>query len=370
MSHAQDRISLYVDIMIVEALAYGDGLSKSAQTGGVMSDLVGKVKQYADNSIDPNDKTNSLLKLLAPGLIFTTLRMIGLPWWFTALLSLAAAVFHIDVFGILKSIYEKVKSAIGLGKPLSSSQVDEMVSSSVQEHAKPATEEEAAEAQKELESKSYVLIREAKHLKLALNEYDQLLKSGQQRRGMNLGSIFSRYSVKKSATSSILSRVLGLIFKVLLASAGFMVAGDMINHLLGRPNALDNTMQKGKPVAQTSAPTTTAPTITAKQTKFPLNPSYHEENFNGTDNNWIENIPNNKESVENMLVNFAKEVYGGLDGQESNIRSTAGFQAITDAIDWYNHTSAGGPIVFIPRMFTSKKKIVDHFIDDVAAKAP
>lgn len=363
MKTTHSDIKFYVDMMIVEALLSSEGLSKKAQ-GGAVSDLTGKVDNYFSNHIDPNDKTKSVLNLLAPGIIFTTLRMIGLPWWFTVLLSIATSVFHIDVVGILTSIYHKVESALGVGQPLSSAQVDEMVSSSVQEHTKPASQEEADDAAKTLQSKSYSqAIREAKLLKLALIDHERLVKEGAP-----VSSFFSRYSVKKSATSSILSKVFSWIFRVALASAGFMVAGDVVNKLVHRPNALDDTIQKGKPVA---TPTTTAPSIPAvvsKQTKFPINPSYHEENMNAS-SNWVVDAPNTQEGIESMLLGFAKDVYQGLDGQESNIRNSAGFQAAVDAIAWYNHTSAGGPIVAIPKMFTSKKKIVDHFIDDVAQKA-
>ena len=70
-----------------------------------------------------------------------------------------------------------------------------------------------------------------------------------------------------------------------------------------------------------------------------------------------------------MLVNFSKEVYGGLDGQESAIMSSPVFKATVDNIAWYNHASAGDPIVFIPKNFTSKKQLVDHFIDEIATQA-
>jgi len=71
-----------------------------------------------------------------------------------------------------------------------------------------------------------------------------------------------------------------------------------------------------------------------------------------------------------MLMSWAKEIYQGLNGLDSIIQNTAGFQAAVEAISWQNHSSAGGPIVYIPPMFTSKKMVVDHFIDEVAEKAP
>lgn len=357
-----NQISFYVDTMIVETLLSDPGLSKTAQAQNILSDIAGKVSHYFENHIRPDDKAGSLLDLFAPGLVWVTLRAIGLPWWFTTLLSLAMDVFHIDVRKIMSSIYSKLKSLLSGNKEVSSSQIDSIVSSSVQENASPATQEEADQVEQMI-SKSYsVRLREAKLLKLAMIEYHKMKSEGQAK-----SKFFSLFSNRKAGTVSSLTSVLSWIIKIALASAGLLVAGDVVNKFLGRPNALDNTIQKGKPVEKQE---TVAPVVVSKQTKFPLNPAYHEENLNSAASPWIENVTNNKESIEEMLVNFAKEVYQGLDGHEADIKASPRFQSIADSIVWYNHTSAGGPIVFIPKMFTSKKRLVDYFIDDVAARTP
>ena len=65
-----------------------------------------------------------------------------------------------------------------------------------------------------------------------------------------------------------------------------------------------------------------------------------------------------------------KEVYQGLDGLESAIRSSPGFQVVAERITNFNQASEGNNVVILPSYFTSKKQIVDLFIDDVAEKAP
>jgi hypothetical protein len=77
-------------------------------------------------------------------------------------------------------------------------------------------------------------------------------------------------------------------------------------------------------------------------------------------------VTNDPGSIENMLIEFTKQVYSGLDGHEGVIRSSPIFQAVKNQIAWYNHTAAGAPMVYIPRMYPNKKAIVDHFIDEVA----
>ena len=82
----------------------------------------------------------------------------------------------------------------------------------------------------------------------------------------------------------------------------------------------------------------------------------------------MERIQNNQASIDQLLVNFTKDVYDGLTNKDNLIKSSPAFRVVSDRIGWYNHSSPESPIVFIPKYFTSKKSIVDYFIDDVASK--
>ena len=353
------EIDFYVDTLIVQTLLSDEGLSKRADGGSMTSALIEAVKHYVSNNINPEDKVGSVLNILAPGAVSMAFSAMGLPW-LGILLGLAMRVFHIDVKSILSTIHSKVSEALGSGQSMSSTEVDDIVQGAVQDHAAPATESEAEQALDLLsKQKTAHVLREARMLKLAMIEFDHDNLSFQKH-----ASILSSFNSKKSVTSSLLSRVLSWFFKIALASAGLMVAGDMINKFLGRPNALDDTIQNGKPVGETAP----APAHTSSQTKFKIQPTYHEENRSGS--NWAENVSNDKNSIENMVINFAKQVYQGLDNLDSVIRSSSVFESLVDKIVFYNHTAAGDPIVFIPKYFSSKKQLVDMFIDEVAEKAP
>lgn len=369
MRPSQAEISLYVDTMIVEALLSDEGLSKSAQAG-IASSLATMVESYFSAHVDPDNKTKTMINLLAPGMVWKTLSAIGLPWWFNILVGLLMSVFHVDVYDILDSIGRKLSEMISSGHQFTSSQVDEIVHSTVQEHTKTPTPQEVTEGISKLHSRSNMRdLRDAKLFKLAMIEYSQvgMVSMAQARRAPTQQSILDWFTSKQTKHISFLSRVLSWIFKVGLASAGFMIAGDVINAFLHRPSALTGTFQHGKPVETAPAGTDVAPTHVSTQTKFPLNPSYHEENLNRT-TTWSVPVHNNPTSIENMLVDFAKQVYQGLDGQEENIKSAPSFKVVADAIEWFNHTSESAPLVFIPHMWHSRKEIVDSFIDDVAAK--
>ena len=357
-------ISFYVDTLIVEAIVGDEKLYKQAATGGLVMGLIDKVKEYVGNQIDPNDKAGSLINILGPGVIFTAFRAFGFGW-LGLLISLAMRIFHVDVAGMISSIWDKLKGMISGDKQVTSQQVDSVVQSVAQDHMKPATEEEANAAQKLLTKSSYDdLMRDARLVKLTMIEYS----SGGLKKEAGFLDMFN---TRKMKTTSILAKVLGWVLKIGLASAGLMVAGDVVNKFLGRPNALDGTVQKGKPIDQPtsgkSSPVSMMPPTT--QTKFPVKKSYKPENYN-VNSTWIENVPNDKGSISNMLTGFAKDVYDGLDGKETIIQGTAGFQAILDRIIFFNRNAVGSGAVFIPSEFKSKKQITDFFIDDVAEKAP
>lgn len=366
MKIANSEVSLYVDTLIVETLLTDSHLFKTAQAGGVVSDIVSKVKDYFGTHIDNNDKAGSLITMLAPGALTLTLRAMGFGWM-GPLLGLCLTIFHIDVAGILRSIWDKLKNSIGNDKKVSSSEVDGWVDSAVSNYALPATQSEADEAEKlssqSIEKKeSNLLLRDAKILKLALIEFDRNGYTITKNAGW-----LDMFSSRKSSAASFLALILKWIFKVAIASAGLMVAGDVVNKFIGRSNGLDGTLQGGKPVGETADPVVQK--YIPKQKKFKLNPAYHEESRNAGNDLWIENIQNTTSGISTMLLGFAKQVYQGLDGLDSTITATPGFQTLVETIGYKNQTARGGPVVFIPQAFTSKKMLVDLFIDEVAEKA-
>jgi len=358
--YSNSEISFYTDTLIAQIVLQDKVAIEKTAADGIISSLIQKVKEYVSNHIDPNNRAGSVLNILAPGAIAMTFSAMGLGWLGT-LIGLATRVFNINVGEILGSIWNKLKSTIAWDKPTSSDQVDSIVNSSIQEHVQPPTTEEAERAIKLMTSKNATqAIKDARLIRLSMIEYENvyIYKTADK------GDFLSMFSSRKSKTVSILRRVLSWIFKVALASAGLMVAGDAVNKFLGRPNAFDGTIQQGKPVEQA-----TTPIHTSSQKKFPIKPTYKSEVRNVGDDNWIENIPNNSSAITTMLVNFAKEVYDGLDGKESLITSSSGFNIVRDRIVWYNRNSAGAPFIVIPKYFRSKKHIVDYFIDEVAEKS-
>lgn len=329
-----NQISLYQDLMVVETIVADAQLNKTA---GIISDMVSKVKDYVGSHVDPNDRLGSVMNILGPGAVSMAFRAMGMPW-FGLLAGFAMSYFHINVSNIIHTIWEGLKGLLEGDKPVTSSQVDSVVHSAVQQHTGTDTGQARAFDQ---------LMRDARMVKLAMIDYEKqtlsLTKEAARPR-----SILST----KAGTTSVLSSILSVLFKTVLYSAGLMVAADVAHRLLGGPS---------KEETQT---TTIAPHT--RQTKFPVNPSLNDPVHSGS---WPISVNNDPSSIENMLINFAKEVYPGLSGKESLITASPTFQKILADIIWYNHASAGDKLVIIPKEFKNKKDIVDYFIDEVAKNA-
>jgi hypothetical protein len=346
-------ISFYVDTLVIETALGNPAFLKTGQ-GSALSGLADMVKNYFSAHFDENNKTNSVINMLAPAGISLLFRAIGfgkIGW----LLGAAASALHIDVAGMLESIYNSVKGSLSHGGQVNPSVVDSAVSQAVQEQTSGTSDQGQALDSRSLDQE----LRDARLVRLAFEQYDtqlfQLRKEGAPSRGLFGGAT-------RGAAGSLIGRIIGFVFKLILASAGLMVAGDLVNKFLGRPNALDQNYQAG----QTSAATPAAPEPTTTQTKFKVNPGYQASTHPRP---WVERITNDPASIENMLVDMTKQVYSGLDGKEVAIRMSPTFQAVKDQIAWYNHSSPGDNFIYIPPNYGSVKDIVDHYIDEVAKNA-
>lgn len=361
MTQRYNEISFYVDCMIVETIATSPDLVKQAGIGGVLDSLVKSIKDYVDQKIDPNDKIGSIINLLAPGKIFATFSLLGHPW-IGALLGLAVSVFDVDVAGILRKIYYNIKALISDDGKTNSAEVNAVVSSAVASAYKPATPEEEAAAAQNIEHRSFSqCMRDARIVKLAMESYkNDLIKEAGMWQVIGFAAL-------KTKLFGVLKSVISWVWRAFLAAAGFMVAGDVTRGLVSgtkpAPPGSGGWFDKKEP---------TSNAYTSKQTVFTENSSYKDLPHNNPNEIvWTEmNEINTKDGIRSMLIKFAKDVYSGLDGLENVIASTAGFRVIANKIYWYNYKNKGSKGVSIPRMFKTKRQIVDMFIDDVVEKAP
>jgi hypothetical protein len=348
---SNSEVSFCVDTILVET-ALGD--PKFYKKAGLLSDLLSKVKDYFMAHIDKEHPVESVLKYLAPGALWILMQSIGLGKW-GFFLGILADYFHVNIPGIIESMFGKVKEMISSGHPVSSGQIDAATQAVAQDHT--ASDEGQANDHKVYTSME--LLDDAKFIRLALIDYEYQ-KMRLVKEGGDVNNLLG-FGSSKSRSTSLLVKILGWIFKIALASAGLMVAGDAIHALLGTPSALTGTYQEGQTPTSSSEPSVPS-TPVSTQKKFqpkgdaPLPISWP-----------MVNTPGN---IEEMIVQFAKDTYSGLDGKESLIKSLPSFQGIKEDIEWFNIHNPGTTAIFIPRRYPSKKSMVDHFIDDVAKASP
>ena len=367
------EINFYVDCLVVDAVLSDQAMIKHAQ-GSAISGLIEKVKNYFASHVRSDDKLGSFVDLLGPAAAFMTFKSLGMPWIGT-LAGLAMSVFHINISDIFRSIGSALSSILGGGGQTTSSTVDNIVNSAVNSAASstaistiPTSSSSGSDdvvsgllsSVTKTSSTNFSLphqrLREAKIIKLNMIHYHNNLY---YKKANALSGIASAMS---GSFFSVLKTILGWFFKVGLASLGFMVAGDVVNKLLGRGNALDGTMTGGV-AKDTSADVEPAQSIKSSTQKvFPVNPSYRDTIESS---GWSLSLPVNRPTIESMLVNFAKQVYQGLDN-DNLIVSSPSFKAVADLILYYNRQNMDTNLLFIPTLFKSKKQIVDQFIDEVA----
>lgn len=335
------HMSIHAETAFINLLGSESNIVKYAESGPISS-LIEAASSYFSNKIDPDNKTASILSLLAPTAVYGVASALGLNW-IAKLLGVATAVFQIEIKDILQNIFNNIKPSIESGTQFTSNQLSTVVSN-------------AFSVGNTFESKSFDMqMREVVMFKIAINKIADDKKP------------FLAFPDLKGKTLTILARVFFWIFKVALSSAGFMAAGEGINKLLGRPNVIDKTQQDGKAVDKAKVEMQNAIPSASKAvtTKFKLNPAYIDESLNMQGTVWSENVPNNSSSIKNLVMSFVTDVYD-VNQYKSQIQNLPLFRVICSNIEKYNRTPSEDNIVFIPKTFKSKKALADVIVEELA----
>lgn len=338
------EISFYTDTLLVETLL-ADPNGKLYKQAGIIDDLLGRVKEYFMTKVDPENPVTSVLNMLAPGALWMIFQSLGLGKW-GMIAGFLVDTLHIDVGNMMTSLWNKTKELLSEGKQLSSAQIDQAAQEAAQ----------VGDSGAQVHYSSLELLHDAKMVSLALIDYEhQILRLSEE-------PVKPIIALAAGKGSSMFAKILSWVFKIALASAGLMVAGDVANKIVGRPSSLSGTYQyqAGKPV-DSSTPAVAAPPMSTQKV-FPNKGDAPLPSMLP-----VENTP---ENIEAQLIQFTKDVYSGLDGKENLIRQSPAFQAVKEEVVWSNESHPGSMGVFIPKMFTSKKQMADYFIDDVAKMAP
>lgn len=350
-----------MDALVLETLLSEDLMIKNAQSG-MVSSLVEKVKSLISSHIDPNDKVGSVVNMLAPGLLW------GLGFPITSIiLEIAESWFGLNIANILRDVGSEIKSLVTGGHKPSSSEVEGIASRAVQSNAGGEPTQSQFEnamqhplnAVTSLFSSNSLSLREARLYKMALLHIrdNDLIKTA------GILSTLGRFVGLKTYTTSALASIIKWVVVTLLATVGLLAVDDAAHSIVGSPSKTDFS---GPSSHDAERPTTTVTLPASTQTVFKVNPSYQEERFNAT-KHWIESVP--PTHIGDEIVQWTHDIYPDTKSLVDEIKSTSGFNQVVQAIENYNNNNTLN-ITFMPPDFTSRKKVVDAFMDELAHKAP
>lgn len=341
----RSELQIFEETLVIEALL-SDRFVKVAD-GGIISGLVDTIKGYTENHIDENNKAASVMNLLVPGV----LTMLGSPW-LAMLYELADSVFHINLSGIFSSIATGIGSLISGGKQTNSSSVGSVIMSAFSSLMESGDQNKT----------SGMTLREAQLFKVALDNFVQShpdFATSKPRMQIKLAVGF--FGLVKSKAIRALFSAIKWIVLVILASAGFMVAGDTIHGLVGstKPSV-------SKPGAEV-VPTVPGTVLTepGPSVELQVNPNYSEENNNSSMSSWT--IPGSVSSIGQMILSWTGEIYPQLAGYNVLVSSTSGYNKIVREIQQANSANKLG-FISIPKQYKSRKQIVDTFVPEIQNK--
>jgi hypothetical protein len=344
------ELQFCLDTLVLETLLSSGEMIKTSED--IMSGLIGKIKNYVSSSIDPNNKVASILDLLAPGV----LTVLGHPV-IAFIVMLAENFFGFSIGNIFMGIVDKVKGLITGGKETNSQEVDAAVESVVKANlgAEPTEADLAKFKDKDPAIDAKSSLRDAQLVKLAFINHAG--KAG-------VAGALAKLTGVQSKTGSILGSILKWVVKMVLAAGGFMILGDVATKLMGTtkadptPSGFPTLTPTHKGFAVPAAPP-------SSQNLFKVNPNYNEEKLN-INRGWIEAVPPSQ--IGSEIVDWTQEIYPELAHMTNFIKSSARFQKTVSDIQEANANNTSN-ITFMPSMFSSRKKVVDTFIDDLANKA-
>lgn len=362
------EIKLYNDLLLIEAFQSNKEPSLFVKNAFSFSQFFTDVKNYFSNQINPNDKLGSVVNLIAPGIIFRALGMgkIG------TLLSIVASAMGIDFAGMIRSTWQKLHPLFSNEK-ISEADIDAAVNDAVMSQDTTLTEDQKNKAADALKKMSSLTIANVLELRaIADSTYNRIIKKESVNDIKSYYLNLSKTAAGKGIKSNLIifaGKIIKFIFTALVAALGINLTTNVAKKVFNKPNAFDGPIHTNNK-EQIPSEQTEQIVNKSNQTTFQLDSGYQNKQYNGVNSSWIEKYPNTTSGITKMLLDFAKDVYNGLDGLDSRISNVGDFVNTLNKIEQYNVLSAGDNVVFLPKQFKTKKQIVDTFIDDVANNLP
>jgi hypothetical protein len=304
------------------------GYQPGIKTAFDLSSIEDWVGSYFKEKFSKPDQLANIINIALPALTL----MLGFPK-FSILMELAN-VLGVDIGKIASDFFSKIGHAASTGQQVSPEQVEAMAQQTVN-----------AEYPKVSENSSKLTSSDIRMLKVS----HLMIKSGQKKVP---AAIVAKH--KLSITS-----ILIWFGKLLLTALGLTVANDAAKKMLGKPNDIDA-------ASGTQPSSSTSGGQTGGVQGLEINPNYPINEQLNMSNVW--SISTTLNNLPNMLINWTTYIYPELKGMESQIKSSAAFQAVVDEIEFNNRLTPTAKFINIPQNYHSRKQIVDAFVSSLPPK--
>ena len=315
-------------------------------------------KDYIGHYSTTKEATNLISKTVVSN-IFA--RLIGGNFIVRAGIFLILHCFDVDFYGLIGNICEDVTALFNThGKQLSPDMVQERVDHHVDAaFAGKSAENAAQKAQQFAEEDSSLAAAGSASLSLLklsfLRQKNKSAKISIAAKPSATAAAVQTLSKGKEVVKKGFKGTLGGIFKVLLGGMGLTLFADFVkSSLFGMPSPLAEAFHFD--MGPSFYPTVSS------QTKYPLNPSYSV----GYESSPIvvTGVENDYNSILNLLQSWANQIYTNVPANMVS-RSMKVNDLIKKIIE-INSLRPSANDLLLPYQFSSKKQIVDYFIDDVA----
>jgi hypothetical protein len=348
---------------IIKSAGLFDSLGLGSVGSAIKSFVSSHVKEDA-----PGGYVGSVLALMVPAVLFRAHPLISAIY-------LIASQFGFDIQSIVSKIVAAIKPKLEAGEQINPDEFNEIGKSAVGSQVKSGAPNDLFEPLRKLSNSDLA--------KLSAKQTDPLdafraLLGGSTGEAGNLpktpllfggdgtliqkifGQLFSRPKTASRGMWLIGGFVIWIL-KTVLVGAGLMYGAEAIAGALGHKKAPDAVKEAPKAApAQSETATPAQPEADAAKEEKP-----HSSQSSSSSEMWV--VPMVGGSVESMLVAWAFDLYPELEQYplaQEVIESSSTFKTIS-ALLKSDPKKMGTSSLVMPDRFSSRKQVVDLFIDDV-----
>ncbi|HVI41788.1 MAG TPA: hypothetical protein VM577_14140 [Anaerovoracaceae bacterium] len=360
-------------LLIEEVAALEFGLTKQAGLFDSLnlSSIGSSIKSFVSEHVKsdaPGGYVGSVLSLMAPAVLWRINPFVGIIY-------LIASQFGFDIQGIVSKIVDALKPKLMSGQQVTSEEVNSIGKSIVGSQVSEAAPDDMFEPLRKLSQNGKLQTMAAGD---SLDALRGLLGGGGPGTGVPKTPFLS------GGGGSVLQKVFGTLFnlpgrgkgkwllggfviwiiKTVLAGAGLLAGAEAVSGLLGHKKPPTATAPK---TPESGSTYSQKPGETQKPEEYSLPPGAESKLPQAASNElWVVPLVGNG-TVEDTLATWALDLYPNLDKYDNikqTIESSSAFGA-TAALLKKDPRKIGPSSLVMPSEFSSRKQVVDTFIDDV-----